>query len=422
MTLKMGILEYIANIVTAFFLMVIVSYYILIFIKPRKVNKEKSFSSISVIITAHNEESYIKEAIESVKAAEFKGNKEIIIVDDGSNDKTAEISSEYISKNIKLLRTSHNGKSASINKALRIAKGELIAIVDGDSYVHKDALMEIIKKLEGKNVVGASGVIKVKNRNKFICGWLHVEQVYYSLIRLLITKINANITTPGPLSVYRKKELIEVGGFSTEGFAEDADITIRLIRKGYKIEFAEKAIVETNMPHQFKWFFRQRSRFARGTINILKRHMKANTKMIDIYTLPILLFSYAQAVIMGLWILYQILSGYVVYFVSKGAYFNIYVLKFFFEWFSIIGTVRWLINVFSSQTSLNLTTIIGVLSSLLTYPLLFLALYKFDKLSIRNLLTVFFMFPFWLLVMGIYTISLPEYFRKRQYNIWKKNE
>ena len=59
--------------------------------------------------------------------------------------------------------------------------------------------------------------------------WFHIEQLYNSLIRLLFSKINANVTTPGPLSVYRKKELMDAGGFSTEGFSEDVDITIRLI-------------------------------------------------------------------------------------------------------------------------------------------------------------------------------------------------
>ena len=276
--------------------------------------------------------------------------------------------------------------------------------------------------MERKNVVAATGIVKVSNRNKFICMWVHIEQLYNSLIRSLLSKIHANIVTPGPLSVYRKKEVMELGGFSTEGFSEDMDITIRLIRKGYKIGFAEKAIAETNMPYDVKGFLRQRTRFARGILNIFKRHMQLNKTIIDVYTLPLFLFAYMQAIIMGSFILYQIVSGYITYFASKAIYFNLEVVKFFFEWFSIIGFVKWFMGVFSGETALTFVTIIGIVATLLSYPLFILAIIKFDrKFDLRHLIAIFFMFPFWLLIMIIYILMAPDYFRK-QYNIWKKNE
>ena len=385
--------------------------------KPKQVHK---FASITIIIPAHNEEEYIAEAIESVIKAEFDGKKQIIVVDDGSIDKTYEIALKY--KGIRVIRTKHSGKSNSLNKALSYAKGDLIAVVDGDSRINKDALKLMTKEVERKNVVAATGIVKVSNRNKFICMWVHIEQLYNSLIRSLLSKIHANIVTPGPLSVYRKKEVMELGGFSTEGFSEDMDITIRLIRKGYKIGFAEKAIAETNMPYDVKGFLRQRTRFARGILNIFKRHMQLNKTIIDVYTLPLFLFAYMQAIIMGSFILYQIVSGYITYFASKAIYFNLEVVKFFFEWFSIIGFVKWFMGVFSGETALTFVTIIGIVATLLSYPLFILAIIKFDrKFDLRHLIAIFFMFPFWLLIMIIYILMAPDYFRK-QYNIWKKNE
>jgi len=253
--------------------------------------------------------------------------------------------------------------------------------------------------------------------------WSHIEQLYNSLMRSLLAKINANITTPGPLSVYRRKELSEIGGFSTEGFSEDVDVTIRLIRKGYHVGFAEKAVSETNIPYDVKGFFRQRIRFARGLVNILKRHMQVNTSIIDIYTLPIFLFFYIQAVIMGSFILYQIFSGYFQYFASQGIFLSFSVLKFFFEWLSIVGFARWFLSVILGQTPLTFVTIVGIVSTLLSYPLFIIAIYKFDrKFDLWHLIPFVFMFPFWLMIMAIYILFLPEYFRKRQYNIWKKNE
>ncbi len=419
----MRVLETLSYFITFFFFLIILSYYFLLLIKRKKPKKTKSFSSITIIIPAHNEEKYIQEAIESVVAANFDGSKEIIIIDDGSIDSTAKIASKFASDNIKLIKTKHSGKSASINKALKTAKGELIAIVDGDSFIDKNALMEMKDELERDEIVGVCGVVKVKNRRKFICTWVHIEQLFGSLIRLLFSKVNANIVTPGALSMYIKKNLVEVGGFSTKGYSEDVDIAIRLIRKGHKISFTEKAVTETNMPYDFKGFFRQRKRFARGAINIIKRHLRINNTMVDIYTLPLLLFSLIQSVIMGYFITYQVVTGYSTYFYSKGIYFNLGVLKFFFEWFSLAGFARWVISVFSGQTPLTFITIIGIISTFLSYPLIILSILKYEKkFDVWHFIPLFFMFPYWFLLMLINIYCIPEYFKKEQYNIWKKNE
>lgn len=419
----MNLIENIPLIITFFFLLIIISYYLLIFIRVKKQKKEKEFKSISVIIPAHNEERHISECLNSVLSANFQGKKEIIVIDDGSNDKTSEIVKEFKKQGVILLRTKHIGKSAAINTALKTANGELIGIVDADSVIEKNSLLEMCAEISKKDVAGVTGVIKVRNRKKHVLMWVHIEQLYNSLLRSLLSKINANVSTPGPLSVYRKKALMEIDGFSTEGFSEDLDITIRLIRKGYKIRFAETALAETYMPEDSKGFFRQRTRFARGMLNIFKRHLRINKAMIDIYTLPIFLFTYIQAIIMGLFTLYQIVSGYLTYFVSQGVYFNYAVLGFFFEWFSIIGFVKWSAGIFTGVTPLTAINIIGIMSTLLSYPLYFLAIAKYDKkFDLWHLIPIFFMFPFWLMIMLIYILMLPEFFRKKQYNIWKKNE
>ena len=415
-------LEHLPAIITFIFLLTVLSYYALIFIKKRKSKPVHKFSSITVIIPAHNEEKYIANAIESVLSADFNGKKQIIVVDDGSIDRTYEIASKFKKNGVRVIKTRHLGKSSSLNTALRYAKGDIIAVIDGDSYIQKDALRMMTKELERKDVVAATGIVKVKNRKKFICMWIHIEQLYNSLMRLLFSKIDANIVTPGPLSIYRRKELMQVGGFSTKGFSEDIDVTIRLIRKGYKIGFAEGAVAETNMPYDTKGFLRQRTRFARGILNIFKRHMQLNTTIIDLYTLPLFLFSYVQAVIMGSFTIYQIVSGYNTYFASKAIYFNLSVLKFFFEWFSIVGFVKWFAGILSGQIPLTFVAIVGIVATLLSYPLFFMAIIKFDrKFDLWHLIPIFFMFPFWLLIMVIYILMAPDYFRK-QYNIWKKNE
>jgi len=311
-----------------------------------------------------------------------------------------------------------------MNKALEIAKGDAIAIVDADSYIQKDSILYMIDELSRENVGGVTGTIKVKNRKKFICIWVHIEQLYNSLIRHLFSKLNANISTPGPLSVYRKKALDDIQGFSTEGYSEDLDITIRLIRKGYKVRYAEKAVSETNMPYTYRWFMKQRFRFAKGMLNLFKRHIRLkNKKLIDIYTLPLFVFTYIQGVIMGSFTIYQIVNGYIKYFLSNDIIFNLSVVKFLFEWLSIVGTVKWMYGVAAGIHPLTVVAVIGVIATLLTYPLYLFSILKFDKkLDLFHIIALFFMAPFWLLIMVIYIISLPEMFKKKQPNVWLKND
>lgn len=422
----MSIVLNVTNIITFMFFLVILSYYVLIFIKTKKpkIEQSKIAKGITIIMPAHNEEKYIAEAIDSVLKAKWPDKKQLIIIDDGSTDKTFKIASQHRKKSdVTVLRTQHNGKSKSINLALKIAKYELIAIVDADSYIHNDALIEISKSISPDDVAAACAVVKVKNRKSLLGMWLHIEQLYNSQIRMLFSKINANIVTPGPLSVYKKKYLLDIGGFGTRGFSEDVDVTIRLVKKGYKIAFAEKSITETNMPLKLKEFMRQRTRFIRGMINIFKRYLRPGFHVIDFYTLPLLFFGFVQAIIMGSFTIYQLVSGYITYFYSKGVYLSFDVAKFFFDWFSIVGILKWLISVISGPATLTLITAIGLLASILSYPLYLTAIFKFDKkIDIFHIIPVAFMFPFWLLIMIITIFMLPEVFRRHQYNIWKKNE
>jgi len=413
-------IELIATVVTAIFLLFVLSYYVLLFIPAHK-RHPQFFKSITIIIPARNEAPYIEACIRSVQQAAWDGTKQIIVVNDGSLDATGELIRTIPGITI-ITNKTHLGKSASMNIALKDATGDVVAIVDGDSEIAVDALKELAREVSRKDVAGAAAVVKVKNRNKFLNIWVHIELLYASLLRSIFSKVHANVTTPGALSMYRRDVLQSVGGFNTQGFSEDLDIAIRMIRNGYKIGFSDRAVSYTNMPDDTKGFLRQRTRLARGMIHVLKKQFQLNGTIIDLYTLPLFLFTYLQAIIMGGIILWQIGSGYWTYFAAYGEYMNLSVLKFFFEWFSIVGTIKWMISVFQySQWTLG--NLVGILSSLLTYPLFLFAIIKYDRrFGLTHAFPLFFMFPFWFLLMMIYLVSTPEIFFSKQYNRWKKNE
>lgn len=424
-------LETAEQIITIVFLLIILSYYALLLVPKHKSQKTQSFSTISILIPARNEERYIKQSVESVLAAKWpkqkgKATKQIIVINDSSIDNTKDILTDLQKEHKELIiltNKKHSGKSFSLNAGLKKATGEIIAVVDGDSYIQRDALIELKKELEKDKVAGASSVIRVKNRKNLYGMWLHLEVIYTSVIRALFTKIGANVVTPGALSAYRADVLRSVGGFSTDGFAEDADIAIRMIRQGYRAHIVESAISDTNMPHDTKGFFRQRFRIARGVIKLLRTHQKMNTTIIDIYSLPLMFFSYVQAVVMGSITLVKVIGGYNEYFVSKGVYMSTNVVSFFVDWFSVLGFFKWFGRIIIGVEPLSLFAAVGIASTLLTYPLFAWAILKYDrKIDLIHLISFFFMPVYWFINMVVYIFCLPELFRKEQYNIWKKNE
>ena len=419
----MNIETILSSTITIIFLIVIISYYILLFKKKKQGQKTTTvYDSITIIMPAHNEQRYIEKSVKSAVKAKFKGKKQIIIINDGSKDKTKKILDKLEKQYpIQVIHQSHKGKVKSINAALKLATGKLIAIIDADSIIKEDALMKAIPYIKQKKVGIVCSTVKVANRKHPLGMYLHMEQLYNSLLRALFTKINVNIVAPGPLSIYDKKILEEVGGFSYKGYSEDVDIAIRYIKKGYKIEHCEECISETNMPLDTKGFLRQRSRFAKGWLNIFGKHLKMNKFLIEIYTLPLMLFTYFQAVIMGIITFYNIISGYITYFASKGTYMSIGVLEFLLDWISISGIIKWAIRIVQGQDTLTAIAIITLLASLLVYPLYIIAVLRYDKkISIWHIIPILFFAPFWWIIMLIYIIYLPEYFNKNQKNIWQK--
>lgn len=410
--------ECLTNAISAIFLLVILSYYWLLLKRHRPEKGAGKFRSITVVMPAHNEERFIAESIASVLAARFPGGKEVIVIDDGSSDATWRIAKGFP---VTVLRQRHRGKSASINRALRLATTDLIAIVDADSCIAEDALVEAIPFLAPDDVAVVCATVKVKNRKTLLGMWLHIEQLYNSLIRGLFVKVNVNIVTPGPLSIYKRAALLELNGFETKGFSEDVDIAVRLIKAGYRVEYAARSVAETNMPVSARGFWRQRTRFARGWINILKRHLRLNRTAVEIYTLPLALFSYVQAVVMGTITIVNLVSGYVTYFASKGVYLSWGVLRFLFEWLSVVGLAKWSWSVLTGATPLTIGVAVAVAAGLLTYPLYLVAIVQYDRrIDAWHLVPLLFMFPFWLLLMAVYILMLPECFRRDQFNIWEK--
>lgn len=409
----------VTDILTVIFFLVTLSYYLLLCYKPKRRKADSAFTSVTVIIPAHNEQRYIEACVQSVIKAEFNGDKEIIVVDDGSSDATAEIVSRIPS--VTLIRQAHTGKAATLNMAIARATGQLVAIIDGDTEIEPNALMEMQKDLEQEKTAATTCPIAVKNRQEGVLMWVHVEQLYASLLRSIMTKVNANVINSGQCGMFRKKELVDCGGFSTFGLSEDMDVAIRLVRAGYHLSFTEGTMAYTNMPESFAWFWKQRARWARGGLNNLVRHLRLNTSVIDVYSMPLVVFGYIQALIMGGFTLYKIIDGYFYLYFTYGHFFNWRIILFILNWCSALGMLKWTFGFFTGASPITAVNIAGALASLLSYPLFLIAIIKFDKkIDWNHIIPLMFMAPLWWIVMLIQALCLPELFNKERYNIWTK--
>ncbi|MBP6744650.1 glycosyltransferase family 2 protein [bacterium] len=399
--------------------LITLSYYLLLLYKPKRRKADRSFTSLTVIVPAHNEQRYIEACLQSVIKAEFKGEKEIIVVDDGSTDATAEIVSRI--KAVTLIRQPHRGKAATLNMAIARAKGELVAIIDGDTEIDANTLEEMRKDLEQEKTAGTTCPVGVKNRNAGLLMWLHVEALYASLLRSIMTKVNANIVNSGQCGMFRKEELVKCGGFSTLGLSEDMDIAIRLVRAGYHLALSEGTMAHTNMPDNFAWFWQQRLRWFRGNINIVRRHTRLNTGIIDLYSMPLVIYGYIQSFVMGGFTLYKIIDGYFTQVQASGQFLNWPIVAFLIDWVSAVGTVKWTFRLMTGAVPLTPVDLIGAIGSLLTYPLIVIAIVKYDKkFDINHIIPLLFMAPLWWLCMIVQVICIPELFNKKQFNIWTK--
>ncbi|MFQ5647654.1 MAG: glycosyltransferase, partial [Candidatus Aenigmatarchaeota archaeon] len=341
----MQTIEFIALFPTAILLAIILSQYIIILSRRRQGTFRPFFPDLSILVPAHNEGRYLRGTIKAILGSGYKGKKEIIVIDDGSSDSTPDIIRGFRRNGlIRSIRTPHVGKSNALNRALKLASHKIVVVVDGDSEMEPDALASLMKPLADPKVGAVAGTIKVKNRKEGALTWFQkVEYLYFSFFRSICDRINGTIFTPGPLSAYRKELVMRLGGFSPKLYMEDVDISIRIVKAGYRIKVVDSAMTRTNVPTSLREWSRQRYRWNTGGIELAKSNLKFYFRRkfsgSSFYSLPILTYWYFHALIMGIVLFYQIFGGYYQYFYIHGDVLSFNVAQYFVYWFSVLGIV-----------------------------------------------------------------------------------
>ena len=233
---------------------------------------------VSVLIPAFNEERVIERSVAQVLASEDV-ELEVIVLDDGSRDRTADIVEEAFGTDsrVRLVRLENRGKARALNKGLTLAKSDIIIALDADTQFETKTIARLARWLSNDAQLAAvAGNAKVGNRVNVVTKWQALEYITaQNLERRALARLGAMTVVPGAVGAWRKQAILEVGGYPPETLAEDQDLTIAVQRAGWRVAYDQSAIAWTEAPRSFRQLARQRFRWAYGTIQCVWKHKRA---------------------------------------------------------------------------------------------------------------------------------------------------
>lgn len=254
-------------------------------LKEEKIPVHKfELPTVSVLIPARNEEKVIGNILDKIRSLNYPQEKiEIIVINDGSTDRTKEVveKTARIDARIKFIpippEESGKGKGAALNRGLKEASHEVIAVYDADNLPEEDSLIKLCKALlSDKRLAAATGKFRAYNKGKnLLTRLINLESIAFQWIiqagRCLFFKISL---LPGTNFVIWKSILQEVKGWNEEALTEDSELTFRIYEKGYLVKFIPASTTWEQEPEKLNTWIRQRTRWARGNNYILSRYGK----------------------------------------------------------------------------------------------------------------------------------------------------
>jgi poly-beta-1,6-N-acetyl-D-glucosamine synthase len=231
---------------------------------------------VSIIVPAYNEELLIESALESLARLDYPFF-EVIVVDDGSSDETAararRVARATPRVSIRVLRKPNEGKARALNYAIAHARGAFVLAVDADAQLSPNSLRACIRHFEDPRVGAVAGNVKVANRETLLARIQALEYVEgLALGRRAQSLIRAVNIIPGPLGMFRKQALLAVGGYDHDTFAEDCDLTLKLLIEGWQVVYEPAAEAAVETPARLLDLFKQRYRWTRGILQAITKH------------------------------------------------------------------------------------------------------------------------------------------------------
>ncbi|MFG2829488.1 bifunctional polysaccharide deacetylase/glycosyltransferase family 2 protein [Streptomyces sp. NPDC048434] len=243
--------------------------------RPGSPRLREVMEPVTVLVPAYNEEAGIESTVRSLLASTHR-QLQVIVIDDGSTDRTADLAARIDDPRVGVIRQSNAGKAAALNTGLAHARYDIVVMVDADTVFEPDAVYRLIQPLAHPVVGAVSGNTKVGNRRRLLGRWQHLEYVFgFNLDRRMFEVLECMPTVPGAIGAFRRDALMGVGGVSQDTLAEDTDLTMALWQAGWRVVFEESAVAWTEVPTSLSQLWRQRYRWCYGTLQAMWKHRRA---------------------------------------------------------------------------------------------------------------------------------------------------
>ena len=247
-----------------------------IFGKPAEVASYRPH--VAVLIPAYNEEKVIERTVRAALNSDYP-NLRVIVIDDGSRDRTLEVAHEAFraeaAKGRVLILTKRNsGKADALNYGIEhIGDAELFVGIDADTIIAPDAIARLVPHFINPKVGAIAGNAKVGNRVNLWTRWQALEYITsQNFERRALDILGAVSVVPGAIGAWRVSAVREAGGYHTDTVAEDADLTMALLRLGYRVEYEDMALAYTEAPTNANALMRQRFRWSFGILQAVYKH------------------------------------------------------------------------------------------------------------------------------------------------------
>jgi peptidoglycan-N-acetylglucosamine deacetylase len=283
--------------------------------------QKKGFSKfISVLVPAYNEEKVLGKTLNSILASNYK-NFEVIVIDDGSSDKTLEVAKKFqTDPRVKVFHKENGGKFSALNFGIEKITAAVYVALDADTQITPDALGNMARFFSQKNIAAVAGNVRVGNRRSLIGIMQSIEYTMnLNLERNGYSLINSVLVVPGALGAWRTRSVREVGGYSGNTLTEDAELTIRLLKKDYKVVYDKDSIAYTEAPKKTSQLANQRIRWTFGVLQTFFHHrdvmFRPKRGYLGMFVLPFTVF--VQIPIMVLTPFMDLFAIYAFFFVSS---------------------------------------------------------------------------------------------------------
>jgi len=292
--------------------------------KPRTNARPGYNPRVAVLIPAYNEETVIVRTIRSVLNSDYQ-NLHIIVIDDGSSDRTFEVArdayaAEIAAGRVQVLTKANGGKAAALNYALDRLEEEIYVGIDADTVIAADAISKLIPHFEDPRIGAMAGNAKVGNRVNLWTRWQALEYITsQNFERRALDLFHVVTVVPGAIGAWRTAPVKAAGGYPLNTVAEDADLTMNILEQGLRVDYEDRSLAFTEAPIDASGLMRQRFRWSFGTLQAIWKHRAAflRNKAMGFFALPNILIFQMFLPLVSPFIDLMFLSGVVTFFINR---------------------------------------------------------------------------------------------------------